>query len=185
MAELSCLTYQLTKIPLIEARQNGESGREKLRELTGKTALYCRQNELEELVDLRSRLFDEAQADRERHSGKEAANQSIAWVWAKVRGEEIKELEEEAKNYRGSLGFGLQERIENLKRIDSELGHRELLRGIFDLAHFLGLKNELNLFRFMAEKQRGRIALGKERLTEEDKEKEWQRLLPLARQYFQ
>lgn len=186
MAELSCLAYQLTKIPFIEAREKGQDGKESLRELMGKTALYCRQDQLEEVVNVRSKLFDEAQADRERRLGKEMAEQSVAWVWAKVRGEEIEELAEEAKNYRGRLGFGLQEGIEDLRRVSEseEPELSKLLKEIFDLAHFLGLKNELNLFRFMAEKQRRRIALGKDYLTQEDKVKEWQRLLPLARQYF-
>ena len=187
MAELSCLTYQLTKIPFIEAMEEGQDGRENLRELMGNIALYCRTDQLEELVNLRARLFYESQAGRERHLGREVASQSTTWVWAKVGGEEIKELEEAAKDYRGSLEFGLEERIKNLKRVCGWgwQGHRELLREIFDLAHFLGIKNELNLFRFMAEKQRGRIALGKKHLTVEDKEREWQRLLPLARKYFQ
>jgi hypothetical protein len=186
IAELSCLTYQLTKIPFIEAAQRGQDGQEKLRELMGETALCCRRDQLKELVNLRTRLFDESQAEREKYAGREAASQSIDWVWAKVGEEEIKELEEAARDYRGSLKFGLQEGIVNLKRISElgEQGHRELLREIFDLAHFLGLKNELNLFRFMAEKQRGRIALGKRYLTKEDKEEEWQRLLPLAQKYF-
>jgi hypothetical protein len=187
MAELSCLTYQLTKIPFIEAMGERQDGREKFRELMRDTAPYCRTDQLEELVNLRARLFYESQAGREKHSGREVASQSIDWVWAKVGGEEVKELEEAAKDYRGSLEFGLEERIKNLKRVSGWgwQGHRELLREIFDLAHFLGIKNELNLFRFMAEKQRGRIALGKRHLTKEDKEEEWERLLPLARQYFQ
>ncbi len=186
MAELSCLAYQLTKIPLIAAREKGQDGKESLRELMGKSALYCRADQLEELVNLRCQLFDESQARREKYADKERASQSIAWVWTKVRGEEMEELSEEAKNYCGGLGFGLQEGIEDLRRVSEsgEFEPAEFLKKIFALAHFLGLKNELNLFQFMAEKQRGRIALRKGDLTKKDKEEEWQRLLPLARQYF-
>jgi len=55
---------------------------------------------------------------------------------------------------------------------------------IFTLAEFLGVKSERDLFQFMVEKQRGRIAQKGDHLPEAEKEAEWQRLLPLASQLF-
>lgn len=172
IAELSCLTYQLTKIPFIK----GE-GRGGLKELLGEITISDEQ-ELEEIVVLRAGLFDKAQAAR-------GSFQTIDWVWEKVA-EEVAELQEESQGYEGGLKQGLEQGIEKIKvQAGSDEPDLEALLGsVFDLARFLGVKNELNLFRFMAEKQEARIGMGRAFLTAQDKALEWQRLLPLAQKYF-
>lgn len=213
VAEASCLAYQLTKIPIIRKsvdflELNGGLERidfgtlltETL--LNGTNYLLLETPKLAEVdwlswqkaCDIRSELFCYALEERWRRKGSlVGAWQSEEWVWRKVKGEEIWELVEEAEKFqqvleaeKQPLALTLLSRIERLRGLaQSELGDiEEWLLEIFDLIGYLGVENKLNLFLFMKEKQEGRIALGENHLTKNDKEKEWERLGPILRKYF-
>jgi hypothetical protein len=192
IAELSCLAYQLTKIPFIQKGGACFVAEAELMEVLAETALSSNVGDLVEICELRAHLYGEAERERLRTHGRESFFQDQAWVWNKVVGEEVGELAAETTHYLNclvTLGEDGSVTAEGVAAIEvlAVKEERDLavwLKEIFALAQRLGVRSELALFKFMAEKQRGRIALGKKHLTEEDKAEEWQRLIPAAQQYF-
>jgi hypothetical protein len=170
-AELSDIAYQVTKIPFVAGR-----GEVDLRELMADTVVRCNREELDQMINLRTALFCESQAAREKLHGKQEGSQSLGWVWNKVR-DEVEELDKESQGHWG---------VEDVKRIASadEIDPKSILRAVFNMAQYLGVKNERGIFEFMAVKQRGRIAMGKGKMTREDKLAEWEELAPVARASF-
>ncbi|MGI5825847.1 MAG: hypothetical protein ACOX50_00365 [Patescibacteria group bacterium] len=170
-AELSDIVYHVTKIPFVAGR-----GEADLRELMADTVVRCNRKELEHMVKLRTALFYESQAAREKLHGKQEGSQSLEWVWNKVR-DEVEELEKESRGHWV---------VEDIKRIASarEIDPKSILKAVFDMAQYLGVKNERGIFEFMAVKQRGRIAIGKGKMTHEDKLAEWEELVPVAKDSF-
>jgi hypothetical protein len=170
-AELSDIAYQVTKIPFVTGR-----GEANLRELMADTVIRCNREELDYMVKLRTALFYESQVAREKLHGKQGGSQSLEWVWSKVQ-DEVEELEKESRGHWVA---------EDIKRIAyaAEIDPKGILGAVFNMAQYLGVKNERGIFEFMAVKQRGRIAMGKGKMTREDKLAEWEELVPVARDSF-
>lgn len=181
VAELCCITYQLTKLPFMEEGKEGE-GQERLRLLLTAAVSSCTEAEISEMVELRTRLYEETLANRSTGVGVvRLTQQNAEWVWSKVIGEEVGELAFEANSLLVSTGLVLPlvegiVSIQNLVAV-GERNTRLWLREIFGLARTLGVRSEFGLFKFMTEKQRRRNAMGK---TED----EWEVLLPVAKEYF-
>ncbi|HUV72333.1 MAG TPA: hypothetical protein VMW25_04935 [Clostridia bacterium] len=204
IAESSCLVYQLTKIPIIKKVDQHQNpfkgclfmqilglGAENLYQTLLQTATGDR-DEVLKACNIRTQLFCQALSARINYKGSlRAAWQSEGAVWSKVCGEEVSELVQEADSFLALAGEddfpGLKGKIREIEVTRADFKQRDVgqwLRWVFELASFLGVKSELNLFEFMAEKQQGRIAMGKQVLSPEDKKAEWQKLLPRARKYF-
>lgn len=166
LTETSCLAYQLTKIPVIRAVVEGKGCREELFKLLRATAVNATEEELKEMVELRLKLFQESLEDRAL-GGSSLVWQTEEWVWDKVTNEEILELSSEAGTCRGDLKPEIDQKVGEIC-FHAFSGEREvpvMLGKIFELARLLGVKNELNLFRFITAKQEGRIASGKDALA--------------------
>lgn len=169
LAEVACLAYHLTKLPFAQAKDEAE-GKAALKTLLISSEIHCSREDLEKITDSRAELYQQSLAHRLlTKASRQEAEQGPEWIWDKVVNEEAKELAEETKGF-----VDLLEKIKPLTEL-VETGSREeviWLKEILQAARALGIKNDLNLFRFMIEKQKRRIALGK--TTDE-----WETLRPL------
>jgi len=169
LAELSCLTYHLTKLPFIQT-ENESEGKAALRALLVSSGVCCSANELEEIVNLRAELYQQSLARRLlTKKSPEEAQQGPQWIWNKVINEEAMELVEETGGF-----IDLLENVEPVAKLAEakEENAQFWLKEVLKAAHALGVKNDWDLFHFLIEKQRRRIALGK---TAD----EWEVLRPL------